>query len=294
MPSTLRIKRRASGGAAGAPAALKTSEIAYNETDDILYIGFGDDGGGNATSIRSFAGAGAFTALTGNQTIAGIKTFSSSPIVPTPSTNDNTTKAASTAFVVAEIPSYVTSQKGANNGLASLDGSGKVLSAQLPSYVDDVLEFANLAGFPGTGETGKLYIAIDTGKEYRWSGSIYVELVSSPGTTDNVPEGSTNLYFTVARVLAAVLTGISFATNSAITAADTILQALGKLQAQINGYAASTQTFTNKTMSGASNTFSAIPNTAITGLGTMSTQNANAVNITGGTIDGVTIDGGTF
>ena len=53
-------------------------------------------------------------------------------------------------------------------------------------------------------------------------------------------------------------------------------------------------TLTNKTISGGSNTFSNISNTAITGLGTMSTQNASAVAITGGTIDGVTINGGTF
>jgi hypothetical protein len=63
--------------------------------------------------------------------------------------------------------------KGAVNGLAELDSGGKVPSSQLPSYVDDVLEYANLAGFPGTGETGKIYIAIDTEKTYRWGGSAY-------------------------------------------------------------------------------------------------------------------------
>jgi hypothetical protein len=99
MANTIRIKRRANGGSAGAPAVLKTSEIAYNETDDTLYIGYGDDGGGNATSIRSFAGFGAAVGLSGNQTIGGIKTFSSSPIAPTPSGGDNSTKLATTAFV---------------------------------------------------------------------------------------------------------------------------------------------------------------------------------------------------
>jgi hypothetical protein len=94
--------------------------------------------------------------------------------------------------------------KAVANGYASLDGSGKVPSNQLPSYVDDVLEYANLAAFPATGETGKIYIAIDTVKTYRWSGSAYVEITSSPGSTDAVPEGSTNLYFTNARARAAV------------------------------------------------------------------------------------------
>lgn len=68
--------------------------------------------------------------------------------------------------------------KGANNGYAELDGSGKVPSAQLPSFVDDVLEYANLAGFPGTGEAGKVYIAIDTNITYRWSGSVYTPIGS--------------------------------------------------------------------------------------------------------------------
>jgi hypothetical protein len=54
-----------------------------------------------------------------------------------------------------------------------------VPSSQLPSYVDDVLEFANLASFPATGESGKIYIAIDTNLTYRWGGSSYVVMSSS-------------------------------------------------------------------------------------------------------------------
>ena len=57
--------------------------------------------------------------------------------------------------------------------------NGKVLASQLPSYVDDVLEFANLASFPATGESGKIYIAIDTNLTYRWGGSSYVVMSSS-------------------------------------------------------------------------------------------------------------------
>jgi hypothetical protein len=89
--------------------------------------------------------------------------------------------------------------KNANNGYAGLDAGGKVAAAQLPSYVDDVLEFSNFAGFPAEGETGKIFIAIDTGKVYRWSGSAYVEIVASPGSTDSVTEGTTNLYYTDTR-----------------------------------------------------------------------------------------------
>jgi hypothetical protein len=68
---------------------------------------------------------------------------------------------------------------GAANGLAELDSNGKVPSAQLPSFVDDVEEYANLAAFPVTGESGKIYIAIDTNLTYRWGGSTYVEISPS-------------------------------------------------------------------------------------------------------------------
>lgn len=74
--------------------------------------------------------------------------------------------------------------KGVANGYAGLDASGKVPAAQLPSYVDDVLEYATLAGFPGTGEAGKIYVALDTNKAYRWSGSAYIYITS--GAVDSV------------------------------------------------------------------------------------------------------------
>ena len=66
--------------------------------------------------------------------------------------------------------------KGAANGIAPLDAGGKVAATFLPSYVDDVLEYANKASFPTSGEEGKIYVAKDTNKSYRWSGSSYIEL----------------------------------------------------------------------------------------------------------------------
>ena len=77
--------------------------------------------------------------------------------------------------------------KGANNGIAELDSSGKVPSTQLPSYVDDVLEYNYNTDFPSVGETGKIYIATSTNKTYRWSGSAYVEISASLalGTTSS-------------------------------------------------------------------------------------------------------------
>jgi hypothetical protein len=72
-----------------------------------------------------------------------------------------------------------TSEKGAKSGVAELDENGKVLSSQLPSYVDDVVEAASPSAFPTTGEAGKIYIAVDTNKTYRWSGSAYTEISAS-------------------------------------------------------------------------------------------------------------------
>ncbi|MGB7565253.1 MAG: hypothetical protein WBM08_10940 [Prochlorococcaceae cyanobacterium] len=92
---------------------------------------------------------------------------------------------------------------GVANGVCPLDGTAKVPAIHLPSYVDDVIEVANQAALPATGETGKIYVAADTGVIYRWSGSGYVEIVASPGSTDEVPEGSSNLYYTDARAEAA-------------------------------------------------------------------------------------------
>lgn len=84
-----------------------------------------------------------------------------------------------------DLANYVlNSAVGANNGVASLGADGKIPSTQLPAYVDDVLEFANLAAFPATGETGKIYVAIDTNRTYRWSGTSYIQITS--GAVDSV------------------------------------------------------------------------------------------------------------
>lgn len=110
MANAIRIKKRASGGAAGAPAALRSSELAYNEVDQTLYYGYGDDGSANATSIIAIAGSGAYATLTTNQTISGDKTFTGSVDLTgatvtavTQTAGTNNTTIATTAFVTAAI-----------------------------------------------------------------------------------------------------------------------------------------------------------------------------------------------
>jgi hypothetical protein len=71
------------------------------------------------------------------------------------------------------------SEMGVAGGVATLDNDGLIPSSQLPSYVDDVLEFDSLSAFPENGESGKIYMALDTNLSYRWGGTTYVVIASS-------------------------------------------------------------------------------------------------------------------
>ena len=144
---------------------------------------------------------------------------------------------------------------------------GLIPANQLPSSVDDVLEYASLVAFPIVGESGKIYVAEDANKTYRWSGSSYVEIggggvalgetastayrgdngkiaydhSQSQGnphntTTSDISEG-TKLFFTEPRVRQTVLTGLNTSTATPALATDQLLAAIGKLQAQINNIA---------------------------------------------------------
>jgi hypothetical protein len=108
MSNTIRIKRRASG-ASGAPSSLANAELAFNEVGDVLYYGKGTGGaGGTATTIEAIGGSGAFVGLSGTQTVTGNKTFSgtvalgSSATASTPSSGDDSTSVATTAYVQGE------------------------------------------------------------------------------------------------------------------------------------------------------------------------------------------------
>lgn len=366
MPAAIRIKRRASGGAAGAPSTLQQAELAFNETDSTVYIGVGTGGaGGSATSIIPIAGPGAFVDLSSAQTIAGAKAFSTSPTAPTPTAGDNTTKVATTAFVTAAVgnsggsqaantfyagpasggsvaptfrlqvaadvpqhPSSKLSDLGQANGAASLDGTGKVPTSQLPASVLGSLKYkgtiAASGALPTSPSVGDYYVISTAGtftgsthplKVGDWitydGGSLgdlgaagwdYVDnsvQVSSvfgrTGTvtatagdynTDQVTEGTTNLYFLGSRVLATLVSGFTASTNVVVAATDSVLQALQKLQAQVTARLVTTNNLSDLTSASTARTN--------LGLGTIATQNASAVNITGGVIDSVAITNSTF
>lgn len=137
MANTLRIKRRAAGGAAGAPASLANAELAFNEQDLTLYYGIGTGGaGGTATSAIPIAGNGAFVDKTSAQTIGGAKTFSS---IISGSINGN----AATAAILQTARNI--SVSGDISGVASFDGSANsIIAATLATVNANVGTFTKL------------------------------------------------------------------------------------------------------------------------------------------------------
>lgn len=98
------------------------------------------------------------------------------------------------AATIAMLADYIPlTQKALPNGVATLDSSGLVPATQLPSYVDDVLEFNSLGNFPTSGETGKIYVETDTNQTYRWSGSTYIQIASGAVQSVNGQTGVVNV-----------------------------------------------------------------------------------------------------
>jgi len=166
-------------GSAGTDASVTSSSIA-------TALGYTPV---NPSSLASVATAGTYASLTGKPTLfsGAYADLTGKPSLATVATSGSfadLTGKPTTLSGYGITDALNTSQRGVANGVASLDSSGLVPSAQLPSYVDDVLEYANLAAFPASGETGKIYVALDTNKVYRWSGSAYIYITS--GAVDSV------------------------------------------------------------------------------------------------------------
>ena len=152
MANTLRIKRRAAGGASGAPSSLANAELAYNEQDDTLYYGYGTGGaGGTATTVKAIAGPGwaaplASPALTGT------------PTAPTAAANTNTTQVATTAFVLGQGNS--TAATIAMNGTQAA-GTSNLYARADHVHPSDTTK-ANLASPTFTGTPAAPTAAVDT------------------------------------------------------------------------------------------------------------------------------------
>ena len=148
MATIIKFKRRAAGGAPGAPSALKSGEPAYNEADETLYVGFGDDGAGNATSVKPVGGGGAFVAKSGAETIGGVKTFTASPSVPAPTAAGDAANKAyvdGAPFLAATTPLNAVPAPNADVSLASrkitnLGTPTSAADAVTKAYVDGLVQ----------------------------------------------------------------------------------------------------------------------------------------------------------
>lgn len=139
---------------------------------------------GNASTATALATARSFS-LTGVITAASVNFDGTGNVALATSIADAALSIAKTSGLQAALDAKVASSLlGVAGGVATLDGTGKVPASQLPSFVDDVVEYANLAAFPATGVAGVLYVALDTGRLYRWSGSVYNWINASVGAAD--------------------------------------------------------------------------------------------------------------
>jgi len=124
---------------------------------------------------------------------------------------------------ISDLGTYVpASEKGAANGVATLDGSGLVPASQLPSYVDDVLEYADFASFPATGETGKIYVDIAESDVYRWTGSAYVKVSDAVSSSDQATKLATARNFSLTGDVTA--TAVSFDGTGNVALATSVTQ----------------------------------------------------------------------
>ena len=158
---------------------LSTTGVTSEKQNDMaIYIGdknITEVAAGNALeSAKQYADQGDASTLTQAQTYTNEREESI-----------RTDYAEADKKILSDAKAYADNNKvdktdiGVAGGVAELDDNGLILSSQLPSYVDDVLEYDSLGSFPASGEAGKIYVAKDSNLTYRWSGSGYVEISPS-------------------------------------------------------------------------------------------------------------------
>ena len=179
---------------ATAPSNPAEGQVYYNSTDDTVYVYTGSAWlslAGLVSSVNSKTGAVVLT----QDDVGDGTTYKR--------THNDLTDALKTLINGA----IQSTEKGAANGVASLDSGGKVPSSQLPSYVDDVIEgyYYNGAFYEDsahttqiTPATGKIYVDLSTEKAYRWSGTVYVEI--SQGSVVSTATGTIGTSATSATV----------------------------------------------------------------------------------------------
>lgn len=321
MASTLRIKRRSSGSA-GAPSTLKGSELAFNEVDSVLWYGKGADGNGDAITIEAIAGPGAFVSLSGNQTISGTKTVTGT-LALTGATIDGftttgnviiggnltvegtTTTVNSTTVTVDDKNIELGSTASPTD--AGADGGGLTLKGT----TDKTIRWLNATD----SWTYNQNVELESGYGYRIDGvevlnktTLGSSVVSSSltsvgtltsgtwqGTTIGVAYGGTG-----ATSASAARTALGLAIGTDVQAYDAELAALAGLTSAADRLpyftgsgTASLAVFSSFGRDLVDDADASAARTTL-GLGTIATQNANNVSITGGSIDNINLDGGTY
>jgi hypothetical protein len=320
MANTIRIKRRASG-AAGAPTSLANAELAFNEVDDVLYYGKGTGGaGGTATTVEAIGGSGAFVTLTGSQTISGNKTFTGTVSFSAVSglttigdatiggnltVNGTTTTVNSTTVLVDDknielgsiaSPSDTTADGGGITLKGSTDKTFNWSNATDAWTSSEHLDLANGKAFYinatqvlsatalGAGVVSSSLTSVGTISGGTWQGTAVAVAYGGTGAT-TASGARTNLGLAIGTDVQAYDADLA-ALAGVTSAADKVPYFTGTATADVT-------TLTSFGRSLIDDADAAAARTTL-GLGTMSTQNANNVSITGGSIDGVEIDGGSY